>query len=197
MSNRKLTIVVILVVVAVVAFWWMMPSGTHGEPSGTAWESIASTGATFTAPPGWVCHDPFTSRTPVFIGHTWLREATPYHFHQAALICESSQAQIFLVRAGSAEIEKELQFEEELLRLAEHPLVECEPGRQVPSADGVTFQCLTARMSEGIFAGDATTYFIGIARLDEDAFVINAGGLTGHFEPETAVRLIQSLRLRR
>jgi len=196
MSSRHLTFVVVAVLVVVAGLWWMLPSGSHAASAGTPWQSIASTGVTFTTPAAWTLHDPFTSSTPYYFGRTWLSSSTPHHFHQAVLVSEAAHGQIFLIRGNATEVERELDLVNRLEELTAHPLVEAEPNLQMQTADGVAVHYGIARMAEGLLAGDAVTYFIGVAYIGDEILVVNGGGLTGYFDPQTAVDLVSSLRVR-
>jgi hypothetical protein len=155
---------------------------------------MASGGVTYTVPAGWTAHDPFTTRTNYYIGHDWLSTSVPDHVHMAVLVSESAQGNIFLARGARDELMREMKIEKKLEKLEQHPLVGVDATPVVRSADGTTVRCIVAHKEEGLLAGDPVTYVMGFADIGTDHFVVNAGGLTGRFDPDDALELIKSLR---
>jgi hypothetical protein len=49
-------------------------------------------------------------------------------------------------------------------------------------------------MAEGLLAGKAVTYVLGFADVRDDLVVVNAGGLTDRFNPQTVAQVIETLR---
>ncbi len=193
MWSIKHTIILGGAILVAVAIGLIAP-GTSEAQASTVWRSMASGGVTYTVPDGWTQHDPFTSRTRYYIGHDWLPESMPDHMHVAVLVSHAAHGQVFLVRGDRDEIMQEMEIESQLTKLQQHPLVKYEDEQTAQTADGTTVRCLVAHMGEGLLAGDSVTYVMAFADIGTDLFVVNAGGLTGRFDPQDVLDLIASLR---
>lgn len=170
-----------------------------GTPYGTEtreWETVSSGGTVYPVPAGWKAIDPFTNRTSYWkdlaLLAGWSGEES-YSVRRALLQSDDPQGgQIFLVIADSIEVF--MQLAPRIGGLEDLPLDNPVEG-QVTSADGVRFDYLTGRLPAGVHGKNDVTHLISVVDRGSKVVMIDAGGLTGKFEPGTILSWIEKLEL--
>jgi hypothetical protein len=153
--------------------------------------------AAFAPPAGWALADPFTDQTPFFSGSSLLRAIGGPEGTRRALLRAPNEigAQAFIIRGPRAGWLPLLRAE--LGELGTHPLVTQRPIETVQTADGLGVVVSTSRMRPGLIAGADTTWVLAALTFGDEILIIDAGGPSETFRPETILDAIAALDLRR
>jgi ankyrin repeat protein len=153
--------------------------------------------ATFEPPRGWVLADPFTDKTPFFLGRSRLRNRGGPAGTRRALLRAPKEigAQAFLVLGPRVDWWPLLRAE--LQELETHPLVQARPLEPIRTADDRSLSGRVFRMQEGVLSGEDVTYLLATVEVDDVILIVDAGGPTDGFPLQTIVTSLASLDLTR
>ena len=181
-----------------VASLLLAAGAAESQPASASWRTFVSAGRTYTVPPQWAVADPFTDHTPYWGEyaqlHTIASKDGPGTHRLLLRSPVDNQSQIFLIHGDAARWQPLLQ--KAFTDMEKTPWISVEQ-EQTDTADGVTMKYAVTRLGRGLLAGEDITYVFGVAHLGSHVFIVDAGGLTGSFDPDLVIKCIQSLHLKK
>ena len=170
----------------------LVESGCSRRAS-NAWARFAAKGVSYQVPTGWTCADPFTTATP-FWSHLWYHDSPTYTTRLALLQSPAADQYQFMLMLGE-KTELKAFFDKYAGKYDTDVLLKEAFRDTVKTVDGTAVDIRGVHIGPGVLAGEDVTYLLGYAEVGDQAFLLNAGGLTRGYKPETYRSIVQSLVL--